>query len=138
MTDPTRPDLYRFWIAEHVRFADLDALGHVNNNAIGVYFEQLRVSLVHECGGFRGESPWTVVLARSVIDYKAELRFPADIRVGARVAKVGNTSVILGAAIFEGDRCIAVQEAVCVIVDKDSHRPTPVPADLRDALARYV
>ncbi|NUB06196.1 acyl-CoA thioesterase [Azospirillum sp. Vi22] len=138
MTDPTRPDLYRFWIAEHVRFADLDALGHVNNNAIGVYFEQSRVSLVHDCGGFRGEAPWTVVLARSVIDYKAELRFPADIRVGARVAKVGNTSVILGAAIFDGDRCIALQEAVCVIVDKDSHRPIPVPADLRDALARYA
>ncbi|CAO3371983.1 acyl-CoA thioesterase [Azospirillum argentinense] len=138
MTDPTRPDPYRFWIAEHVRFADLDALGHVNNNAIGVYFEQSRVSLVHECGGFRSEAPWTVVLARSVIDYKAELLFPADIRVGARVAKVGNTSVILGAAIFDGDRCIAVQEAVCVIVGKDSHRPIPVPADLRDALARYA
>ena len=138
MTDPTRPDLYRFWIAEHVRFADLDALGHVNNNAIGVYFEQSRVSLVHECGGFRSESPWTVVLARSIIDYKAELLFPANIRVGARVAKVGNTSVVLGAAIFDGDRCIAVQEAVCVIVGKESHRPTPVPVDLRDALARYA
>ena len=138
MTDPTSPDLYRFWIAEHVRFADLDALGHVNNNAIGVYFEQLRVSLVHDGCGFRGDSPWTVVLARSVIDYKAELLFPADIRVGARVVRVGNTSVVLGAAIFEGDRCIAVHEAVCVIVDKNTHRPFPVPADLRDALARYV
>lgn len=137
MTDLTSPDHHRFWIEERVRFADLDALGHVNNNAIGVYFEQARVLLVHDCGGFRDEAPWTVVLARSLIEYKAELLYPATIRVGLRVAKVGNTSVVLAAGIFQGDRCIATQEAVCVIVDKAAHRPTPVPDDLRATLARF-
>ena len=137
MTDLTSPDHYRFWIEERVRFADLDALGHVNNNAIGVYFEQARVSLMHDCGGFHDESPWTVVLARSVIEYKAELLYPATVRVGIRVLKVGNTSVVLGAAIFQGDRVIATQEGVCVIVDKAAHRPTPVPDDLRAVLGRF-
>ncbi|WP_448203697.1 acyl-CoA thioesterase [Azospirillum sp. sgz302134] len=137
MTDLTSPDGYRYWIEERVRFADLDALGHVNNNAIGVYFEQARVALIHDGGGFRDSDAWTVVLARSVIDYKAELLYPATARVGVRVLKVGNTSVVLGAAIFEGDRCIATQEAVCVIVDKAAHRPTPVPDALRGMLARF-
>lgn len=137
MTDLTSPDQYRFWTEERVRFADLDALGHVNNNAIGVYFEQARVLLVHDCGGFQDETPWTVVLARSVIEYKAELLYPATVRVGVRVLKVGNTSVTLGVAIFQGDRVIATQEAVCVIVDKAAHRPTPVPGELRAVLARF-
>ncbi len=137
MTDLTSPDQYRFWTEERVRFADLDALGHVNNNAIGVYFEQARVLLVHDCGGFQDETPWTVVLARSVVEYKAELLYPATVRVGVRVLKVGNTSVVLGLAIFQGDRVIATQEAVCVIVDKAAHRPTPVPDDLRAVLARF-
>ena len=137
MTDLTSPDQYRFWTEERVRFADLDALGHVNNNAIGVYFEQARVLLVHDCGGFQDETPWTVVLARSVIEYKAELLYPATVRVGVRVQKVGNTSVTLGVAIFQGDRVIATQEAVCVIVDKAAHRPTRVPDELRAVLARF-
>lgn len=135
--DLTRPDTHRFWIDEHVRFADLDTLGHVNNNAIGVYFEQARVALTHEFGGFREGCPWTVVLARSVNEFKAELRFPAAVRVGLRVLRLGNSSVVLGGGLFHEDRCIATQEAVCVIVDAATHRPAPIPDPVRAALARF-
>ena len=137
MTSPTTltdPSAYRFWIEERVRFADLDALGHVNNNAIGVYFESGRVALMEACGGFRPDSPWTVVLARAVIEYKAELLYPGSARVGVRVLRLGNSSVTLGAAIFSGDTCVATQEGVCVIVDAASHRPTPLSPALRAAL----
>jgi hypothetical protein len=34
VTDPIKPAAYRFWMDEHVRFSDLDPLGHANNNAI--------------------------------------------------------------------------------------------------------
>jgi len=135
--DLTNPAGYRFWIEERVRFADLDALGHVNNNAIGVYFESGRVALMESCGGFRPDSPWTVVLARSVMEFKAELLYPATARIGVRVLRLGNTSLTLGSAIFSGDTCVATQEGVCVIVDPASHRPTPLTPELRAALAPY-
>ncbi|HYG85321.1 MAG TPA: thioesterase family protein [Azospirillum sp.] len=134
LTDPAG---YRFWIEERVRFADLDALGHVNNNAIGVYFESARVALLESCGGFRPDSPWTAVLARSVIEYKAELLYPATAQIGIRVLRLGNTSMVLGSGIFHGDTCIATQEGVCVIVDQTTHRPTPLSPALRDGLAPY-
>ncbi|WP_207460370.1 thioesterase family protein [Azospirillum sp. SYSU D00513] len=135
--DLTDPEGYRFWVDEHVRFADLDPLGHVNNNAIGVYFEQARVVLLTAGLGLRRESPWTVVIARSLIEYKAELHYPAEVRIGARVLRAGNSSLTLGSAIFQGDRCIATQEAVLVIVDKAAHRPTPIPDAVRPVLDRY-
>ncbi len=135
LTDPAG---YRFWIEEHVRFADLDALGHVNNNAIGVYFESARVALLQSCSDFLDHNcPWTVVLARSLIEYKAELRYPATPRIGARVLRLGNTSLVQGLGLFHGDACIATQEGVCVIIDAASRRPIPLPATLRDALMRY-
>jgi len=134
----TDPAAYRFWIEERVRFADLDALGHVNNNAIGVYFESGRVALMESCGGFRSESPWSVVLARSLIEYKAELLYPATARVGMRVLRLGNSSVTLGSAIFNGDTVVATQEAVCVIVDAATHRPTPLTPALRAGLSEHL
>lgn len=134
----TDPAAYRFWTEERVRFADLDALGHVNNNAIGVYFETGRVALMEACGGFRPESPWTVVLARSVMEFKAELLYPGTARIGVRVLRLGNSSLTLGAAIFSGDTCIATQEGVCVIVDAATHRPTPLSPALRAALSEYM
>ncbi|WP_042689375.1 thioesterase family protein [Azospirillum sp. B506] len=132
--DLTSPDLYRFWWEERVRFNDLDAVGHVNNNAIGVFFEQARIALLHGAGGFRDGDPWTVVLARSLIEYKAELLYPNTVRIGARTLRVGTSSITLGCAIFLGDRCIATQEAVAVIVDKAAHRPTPIAEPLRAKL----
>lgn len=132
--DLTRPLSYRFWCDERVRFADLDALGHVNNNAIGVYFEQARIMMLVEAGGFRDTDDWTVVLARSVIEYKAELLYPNNVRIGVRGLRLGTSSMTIGSGIFLGDRCIATQEAVGVIVDKATHRPTPLPESLRARL----
>ena len=43
--DPTDPGSYSFWATEHVRFADLDMLGHVNNKAYATYFEPARVKI---------------------------------------------------------------------------------------------
>ena len=142
MTDATPPSLtdpasYRFWIEERVRFADLDALGHVNNNAIGVYFESGRVAIMEACGGFQADTPWTVVLARSLIEFKAEMLYPGTARIGVRVLKLGNTSVVLGSAIFNGDTCVATMEGVCVIVDPAAHRPMPLPPQLRASLSEY-
>lgn len=135
--EPTARDSYRFWIDDRVRFADVDALGHANNNAIGIYLEQGRVGLLASMGGFRPESPWTVVIARSTVDYRAELRFGDAVQVGMRVVKVGNTSVTLAAGVFSGDTCAATQECVCVIVDAQTHRPTPIGDAMRAALAAY-
>ena len=133
--DLTRPDSYRFWCEERVRFADLDALGHVNNNAIGVYFEQARITMLMEAGGFRDADDWTVVLARSLIEYKAELLYPNTVRIGVRGLRLGTSSLTVGLGLFLGDRCIATQEAVGVIVDKATHRPAPIPESLRATLA---
>ncbi|HYD67492.1 thioesterase family protein [Azospirillum sp.] len=135
--DLTDPAGYRFWVEERIRFSDLDVLGHVNNNAFGVLFEQGRVGLVEACEAFHPDLPWTTVLARSVVDYRAEIRYPATVRIGVRLLRLGNTSYTLGAAIFTGDTCSATQEAVCVIVDQKTHRPMPIPERLRVSLAAY-
>lgn len=133
----TNPDSYRFWETERVRFADLDPLGHVNNSAISVYLEQARVAMLHGVGGFHAGNDWTIVIVRSLIEYRAELLYPATVRVGIRILRFGNTSLTIAAAIFNGEICIATQEAVLVTVDAAQHRPTPLPESLRATLAAY-
>src|SRR3546814_7120223 len=46
--DPADPASYSFWTEERLRYADLDPLSHVNNNAIGVFLENGRVYLRSE------------------------------------------------------------------------------------------
>ncbi|ACJ00122.1 acyl-CoA thioesterase [Rhodospirillum centenum] len=137
------PDLaasgaYRIWVREHVRFADLDPLGHANNNSIGVYFESGRLGL-HDAAGLpvlmRGTA---VVLARLAIDFRAEIHFPNELRIGVGVLRVGRTSWTTGAGLFVDGRCCATSEAVTVLIDRETRRPIPLPADMRDALSEFL
>jgi acyl-CoA thioester hydrolase len=134
LTDIHDPGSYRFWIDEHVRFADLDPLGHANNGAIGAYFEAARVALFDACGNEVGSSGRSVVLARIAIDFRAELRRDARLRVGAKVTRIGRTSVNLASAVFAGDVLAAGSEAVCVLFDLATRRPAEVPDELRARL----
>src|SRR3546814_12432011 len=49
--DPADPASYQFWTEARLRYADLDPLSHVNNNAIGVCLENGRVYLLRASGG---------------------------------------------------------------------------------------
>ncbi|WP_207480802.1 acyl-CoA thioesterase [Arenibaculum pallidiluteum] len=149
MSDLRDARTYRYWIDEHVRFADLDPLGHANNNAIGAYFEASRVALFGAAGkplgggsgggSAAGTSPGTsVVLARIAIDFLAELRYGAALRVGTRVLAMGRTSVTLGAAVFADGRCAAASEGVCVLFDLATRRPTVLPDELRARLTEVA
>ena len=42
--DPADRSSYRHWIKDHVRFADLDPLGHCNHAVISGFFESSRVA----------------------------------------------------------------------------------------------
>lgn len=141
LPDPTDAAGYRFWSEERVRFADLDPLGHANNNAIGTYFESARVDLFAAAGGVLGTdvraTGRTVVIARLAIDFRAELHHPAQVRIGTRVLRLGRSSVTLGSAVFHDERCIATCEAVCVIIDLESRRPADIPPETRERLSMW-
>ena len=58
----------------------------------------------------------------------------ADRTGGERWSKLGNSSCRLGQGLFRDGDCVATGEAVMVLVDLASNRPTPIPEVLRDAI----
>ncbi len=139
---PRDPAAYPHWCDDRVRYADLDAVGHANNNAIGVYFEAARVELLRDIGIAQVGGPIICVVARLAIDYLKEMQLFEAVRIGQRIARIGTTSVVLHSAIFVSrdgaEVCTATAEAVCVLVDGASHRPTPIPPATREELQRYA
>jgi acyl-CoA thioester hydrolase len=63
--------------------------------------------------------------------------FDWELEVGARVARIGNTSVAFELAIFrkgEGD-ALVTGEIVWVYTDQKTHRPVPIGKPIRDMIA---
>lgn len=137
-TDPTDPARYRHWAEEQVRFADLDPLGHVNNNAVGVYFESGRVAFYRATRLHEGTPDRRPVVRRIVIEFLAELHFPAALRVGTRPVRIGRSSITFRQGLFTAGRCVATAETVSVMFDLAARRPVSLSDAQRAALAALM
>ena len=132
--DPTRRDSYRRWSMIPLRYADQDPVGHINNGAIGAYFEQSRCETLLPLITAHGGPHLDIVLARIVIDYLKEIRYPGSVDVGARIDRIGNKSLTIVCGVFSIDTCCATAIATIVFFDKQTRRSTEPPTELRAAL----
>ena len=129
---------YRYWVDERVRFNDLDMLGHVNNIAYLVYVETGRATFLRSIGMFDIGARRQTVIVRFEIDYRRELGYPADVRVGVRVLDIGRTSFRIGVGIFAGETCVATATNVIVRWDRDLRQAVELDGAERVALTAHL
>ena len=129
---------YKFWAGEQVRFADLDPLGHVNNNAFGIYVESARVALLSELYPDFWHAKMMSVLKAIHIEYHAELHYPNKVDLGVRVLRVGESSVTVAVGVFAGDVCCATAISTGVYIDRETRKPSSVPDIIRQNGAKYL
>lgn len=134
----TDPEAYSFWAEEHVRFADLDVLGHVNNKAFFTFAESGRVAFLKTTGLWKHGAQRQGVIVRAEMDYHRELHFPATVRIGMRVLKVGRTSFTLGLGMFNGEHCVANNVTVVVRIDTQTRAPVTLNDEELAALQPYL
>lgn len=132
------PRDYRYWVDERVRFNDLDLLGHVNNIAYVVYVETGRANFLRSIGMFDLGDRRQTVIVRFEIDYRREVQYPADLRVGVRVLAIGTTSFQIGVGIFDGETCVATARNAIVRWDRDQHLTLTLNDPERAALSAYL
>lgn len=139
--DPTLTDPAGFthWTPVTLRFRDLDLLGHVNNVNLAGWLEDGRVSLelpIQPCTpNYAGP---VIVLADLHIQYLAEIHLGDDVKVGTRIRRLGNASVVIGQAVFANGRCAAIAEVVEVLVGPESRKPMAWPPDFRALFERHL
>lgn len=121
------------------RWSDNDQNGHLNN---AVYYELLDTVIngwLAEVAGAQGDDPIIPVVVESRCRFVAELAFPAPIRAGLRVAKIGRTSVTYELALFTDEDVLAAEASwTHVYIDRLTRASTPIPDTIRAALATAV
>ncbi len=125
-------------LPQSVRWADMDALGHVNNAMYFTYCESARMHYFHVVGIgevrlLNGEGP---TLASATCNFRQQVKHPANLEVGVKVVKLGNTSFTLQYGIFDtaSDTLVADGTSVVVWFDYGAGRSRPVPDWLRNAI----
>jgi acyl-CoA thioester hydrolase len=128
-TTPRLED-FPYRLTDNVRFADLDPNGHVNNAVYATYFETGRVTLVKDRSNGLMPDGLGWIMVRLDIHFRAELRWPGSIEMGLGVAKFGRTSVTFDQVVFSQGRCVASAQAVTVLIDEATRKPTPLTPEV--------
>jgi acyl-CoA thioester hydrolase len=121
-----------------VQWGEMDALGHVNNARFFTWFESARIALFRRIG-VATSAPFDIgpILATTTCDFLRPVVFPASVRVGVRVAKVGETSITMEYEVSDvADGALYARgTSVAVLVDYRSMQKVRVPDDVRAAVA---
>ncbi|MGQ0474574.1 acyl-CoA thioesterase [Acinetobacter variabilis] len=132
---------YSFFLPIQTRWADNDLYGHVNNVTYYSYFDTAANALLIQEAAFDPKySPIIGLVVSSQCQFNQELSYPEIIEVGVAIEKMGNSSLSYDLAIFKmnSDTAAAQGSLVHVFVDRYTRKSTPIPAEMRDALARFV
>ncbi len=120
-----------------LHWGEMDAFGHVNNTRYFAWFESARIRTFEKIGVVT-DKPLRVgpILATTQCDFLQPIAYPASIRVGCRVSKIGNTSMSMEYEVrTEGaDRPSATGSSVIVLMDYETGAKVPIPAEIRDKI----
>lgn len=132
---------FRFYQPITVRYGDLDPQGHVNNARYLTYFEQTRVGYARQIGLWPGESFMNLgmILADAHVTFRAPILWGQPIRVGMRIARLGNKSMDSFYVIEETQHGEVLAEGAAVLVAYDYHAGTtiPVPDEWRELIQDF-
>jgi acyl-CoA thioester hydrolase len=108
------------------RFSDVDMFRHLNNVAIGQFYEEVRFALIGRLRErlAKGEAG-RVMVANVDIAYLREGRYPDLVTVGTGVARRGSRSFVLGQALFQGGVCFSAADTTLVYVGAGGPAPLP-------------
>jgi acyl-CoA thioester hydrolase len=127
-----------FTTSIHPRFSDTDALGHINNTVIPVWFLEAREPVLRLFSPSLDMGKGALAVVRIELDYLAETRFGCDVEVLTRVVKLGNSSLQLAQQVWQDGTLTARGLATLVNFDPKERRAVAIPDQIRAALAEHL
>jgi acyl-CoA thioester hydrolase len=117
------------------RFNDYDSKGHVNNAVYLTYFELGRVQAWLAAGG---EVDGDFILAEAKIAYRSPAMMGDPLELEVTTAEIRTKAWVWRYRVIDprDERLVAEGETVQVMFDYDARRTVPIPAALREGLAR--
>lgn len=120
-------------VVRPVQWGEQDGFGHINNMHFIRWFESARIAYLGKCGielTNEGNGP---ILAAVSCNYRRQVTFPDTVTVGARVVRIGRSSMTIEHQLWsERLQAVAAEgDSTVVLFDYQNQKSTPIPPELR-------
>ena len=122
------------------RFGDTDALKHVNNTVLAIWFEKGRNPV------FRIFTPdldlsykkWKLILVRTEFDFLGQIYYGTDVKIKTYITHIGKSSFTIGHEAWQNNELKTRGKAVIVHYDYIKNTSMPIPEDIRKKLEAHL
>jgi acyl-CoA thioester hydrolase len=115
------------------RFSDVDMFRHLNNVAIGQFYEEVRFAIVAR---LREVPPpdrgGRITVVNVDTAYLREARYPGLVTVATGLAQRARRSFVLGQALFQNGVCFSAADTTLVYVENGA--PAALPPEFDEIL----
>ena len=118
-----------------IRWADMDAMGHVNNVTYFRYMEQARISWFDRL--VPGRDAWQttgIVIANASCNFRRAMTYPGTVEVKVYTAQPGGSSIATYYELLIEDEIFADGAAVVVFIDMKTQKAKRIPEEIRSLL----
>ncbi len=134
-------DDFRFFERLRVRWVEVDLQKIVFNGHYLMYFDtavagywRAMAMPYHETMKYLDGD---LYVRKATLEYLDSARYDDQLDIGMRCVRIGNSSILFGAAVYRGDTLLVSGELVYVFANPDTQTPLPVPAQLRELLQDF-
>ena len=108
---------FPFVTFDKIRYNDTDRQGHVNNAVFATFFETGRVEMLYQPSHQFLSDDCSFVVAKSTIELIAEIHWPGQVDIGTGIVRIGNSSLVIAANLYQQGRLVATSETMVVQVN---------------------
>lgn len=120
------------------RFLETDALGHINNNTYGVWFEAARDPFFKVFMPNVNIKKWNLVMAHSSYDFLKEVFWGKDVVIKTGISKIGTSSVELVHAVYQDEKLCTTGKCIMIHYNFETKKSVKIPDDIRMILNKHL
>ncbi len=127
-----------FSIKIQPRFAETDALAHINNTVIPVWFESGRPGIFKIFNPSQDLANWNLIIAKIEVNYVAQIHYQFEVEIRTHVSKIGRSSLTILQEVWQQDQRVAWGECIMVKFDYSTNTSAAITDSEKHQLEQHL
>ncbi|GAA0301824.1 acyl-CoA thioesterase [Psychrosphaera haliotis] len=127
-----------FSIKIQPRFQETDALAHINNTVIPVWFESARPGIFEIFNPEQNLDKWNLIIAKIEVNYIAQIHYKHEVEIRTHVSKIGRSSLNILQEVWQEGKRVAWGECVMVKFDYSTNSSSAINDNEREQLEVHL
>ena len=120
------------------RFSDTDALGHINNTNVPIWFEGARDPVFKLFISDLDPKNWNLILAKIDVTFHSQMHYGSEMEVKTYIGRIGNSSFDVYQELWQHNTKCASGTAVQVHFCFEQQKTMKIPPNIITAMQPHM